>query len=283
LSQEGRRPPFPVFDAHLHLDPQGRNVEAAREFWKAGGTGFMLVSKPYDSIPCSSVEDFARNFELTVRLARDVQDATGLAVLVAVGPHPAELPRLARQHGLENAMAVMRGALKAAGGLVAGHKAHALGEIGRPHYPVDAAVWEASNAILSEGLGLAAELGCAAILHTESATRDVFAELAAMAKAAGQSLDRTVKHFSPPVVRQEENSGLFPSVLAGKGAYENALSQGTRFMVETDFIDDNRRPGAVLGPATIPRRTLDLFSRGILTEEQGWKIHKDNPQNVFGE
>jgi TatD-related deoxyribonuclease len=71
-------------------------------------------------------------------------------------------------------------------------------------------------------------------------------------------------------------------VLVGKGAFEKALSQGTRFLVETDYIDDPRRPGAVLGPATVPRRTLDLFARGLLTEEAAFVIHRDNPLKVFG-
>jgi len=282
LSQEGRHPPFPIFDAHMHLDPDGRNVEAAMEFQRAGGTGLMLVSKPYQSITVGSVDDFTRNFELTVRLADDVSQKTGLKVMVAIGPHPAELPRLAGELGLEKARSTMMGAMQAAGKMVAEGRAQALGEIGRPHFPVDAALWEASNEILAAGLGIAGELGCAAILHTETATPEVFEELASMARRAGQDLERTVKHFSPPVVRKEDNFGLFPSVLAGKGAFEKALSQGTRFMVETDYIDDNRRPGAVLGPATVPRRTLDLFSRGILTEEQAFKIHRDNPEKVFG-
>ena len=282
LSQEGRRPPFPIFDAHMHLDPDGRNVEAAMEFSKAGGTGLMLVSKPYDRIPAHSVGDFILNFEETVRLAEAVRDRTGLQVMVAVGPHPAELPRLAKEQGLEKAKTIMTGAVEAAGKMVAERKAQALGEIGRPPFPVDAALWEASNEILAAGLGIAGELDCAAILHTETATPEVFADLAAMAKKAGQPPERTVKHFAPPIVREEENSGLFPSVLAGKGAFESAISQGTRFMVETDYIDDIKRPGAVLGPATIPRRTLDLFSRGLLTEKQAFIIHKDNPEKVFG-
>jgi TatD-related deoxyribonuclease len=266
----------------MHLDPDGRNIEAAREFQRAGGTGLMLVSKPYHSISVSSLEGFIRNFELTVRLAEGIRKETGLQVMVAVGPHPAELPRLAGEQGLEKAKAIMMGAMRAAGKMVAEGKAQALGEIGRPHFPVDAPLWETSNEILVAGLGIAGELGCAAILHTETATPEVFAELASMARKAGQDLSRTVKHFSPPVVREEDNHGLFPSVLVGKGAFEEALSQGTRFMVETDYIDDNRRPGAVLGPATVPRRTLDLFTRGILTEEQAFKIHKDNPEKVFG-
>ena len=31
LSTEERKLPFPIFDTHLHLDPGGRNVEAAKE------------------------------------------------------------------------------------------------------------------------------------------------------------------------------------------------------------------------------------------------------------
>lgn len=282
MSPQGRKPPFPIFDAHMHLDPEGRNVEAAREFQRAGGTGLMLVSKPYRSVQGSAVADFSRNYDVTVQLAEKVKIETGLLVMVAIGPHPAELPRLAGEMGLEKAKETMIGALEAAGKLVANGSAHALGEIGRPHFAVDAAMWDASNEILETGLGIARERGCAAILHTETATPDVFRELAGIANKAGLSPGRTVKHFSPPIVREEDNFGLFPSVLAGKGAFEKALSQGTRFMLETDFIDDNRRPGAVLGPATVPRRTIDLLDRGLLTEEQAFRVHKDNPEKVFG-
>jgi len=282
LSQQGQKRPVPIFDAHMHLDPEGRNLEAANEFQRAGGTGLVLVSKPYRSIPCSAVADFERNYELTVGMADKVRTATGLQVLVAVGPHPAELPRLAAELGLEKAKQVMLGALEAAGRFAAEGKAQALGEIGRPHFPVEQDILSSSNELLETGMRIASERGCAAVLHTESATPAVFSELAAMARRAGLGLDRTVKHFSPPVVRLEENAGLFPSVIAGKGAFEKALAQGTRFMVETDYIDDPRRPGAVLGPATVPRRTLDLLSRGVLTEEQAWVIHRDNPALVFG-
>jgi TatD-related deoxyribonuclease len=277
------RPPFPIFDAHLHLDPEGRSVDAAKEFQKAGGTGLMLVGKPYHSIPCSGAGDFSKNYETTVGLAGRVRSATGLNVLVAVGPHPAELPRLAGELGLDKARQVMLGATERAASFVREGRAHALGEIGRPHFAVSPELWQAANEIMEAGMRAAREAGCAVILHTESATPEVFAELAAIARKAGLPLDKTVKHFSPPVVSVHENAGLFPSVLVGKGAFEKALSQGTRFLVETDYIDDPRRPGAVLGPATVPRRTLDLFARGLLTEEAGFIIHRDNPLKVFGQ
>ncbi len=69
-------------------------------------------------------------------------------------------------------------------------------------------------------------------------------------------------------------------MLAGKGAIESALTEGSRFMMETDYIDDPGRPGAVLGPKTVPRRTLQLVDR--FGEEVFWKVHKENPEQVYG-
>jgi len=282
LTVSGRKAPFPIFDSHLHLDPEGRGVEAAKEFQRAGGTGLMLVHKPYHSIPCTKKEDFVRSFEVTISMAEKVRAQTGLLVLVALSPHPAELTGLRPDMGLDKAKGLMLDALECCAAFVKEGKAHALGEIGRPHYPVGPDVWAASNELLLAGLKHAKELGCAAVLHTESATPEVFRELAAMATSVGIGLDKVVKHFSPPIIDVKDNFGLFPSVLAGKDAAQKALAQGTRFMLETDYIDDNRRPGAVLGPGTVPRRTLELFQNGTLTEEQAFVIHRDNPTNVFG-
>ena len=53
-------------------------------------------------------------------------------------------------------------------------------------------------------------------------------------------------------------------------------------MMETDYIDDPRRPGAVLGPKTVPKRTLDLLQKGNLTEKQAYEIHKINPEKTYG-
>ncbi|MEM2869916.1 MAG: TatD family hydrolase [Thermoplasmata archaeon] len=265
----------------MHLDTGGLGVEAARDFRRLGGTGFLLVTKPL-SRPCRSVEDFGEGFRDTIEMARRVRERTGLGVLVAVGPHPAELPRLKSVLGMVGAKEVMFGALWLAGRLVAEGQAHALGEIGRPHFAVEEEVWRASNEVMEAAMRLARELDCALILHTESATPEVFAELAETARRAGADPERVIKHFSPPIVKVSENHGLFPSILAGKGALERALAQGTRFMLETDYLDDPARPGAVLGPATVPKRTLELFRKGALTEEQGWRIHSDNPSKVLG-
>jgi TatD-related deoxyribonuclease len=52
--------------------------------------------------------------------------------------------------------------------------------------------------------------------------------------------------------------------------------------METDYLDDLRRPGAVLGPATVPKRTRAMLDDGSFSEEDAFTIHKDNPELVYG-
>jgi TatD-related deoxyribonuclease len=132
------------------------------------------------------------------------------------------------------------------------------------------------------GMEIAKEIGCAVVLHTESGTPDVCRELAKIADNVGFPKERLVKHYSPPIIQSHENHGLFPSVLASKKNIDAAIPKGLRFMMETDYLDDPRRPGAVLGIKTVPKRTKALIESGLLSEEDAWIIHKDNPERVYG-
>ena len=129
-------------------------------------------------------------------------------------------------------------------------------------------------------MDLCVDEDCALQLHTESEP-DTFAAISAIAGEERLPAHRTIKHFSPPLVRECEPLNVFPSVIATKGALENALSQGTRFMLETDYIDDPARPGAVLGPKTVPRKTKEAIRNGV-PEEVFYRIHKDNPERSYG-
>ncbi|MFQ5800688.1 MAG: TatD family hydrolase, partial [Candidatus Hydrothermarchaeales archaeon] len=55
-----------------------------------------------------------------------------------------------------------------------------------------------------------------------------------------------------------------------------------RFLLESDYIDDRRRPGAVLGPKTVPKTTLKLIEEGLLSSEDAARIHQDNVERVYG-
>jgi TatD-related deoxyribonuclease len=274
----------PILDNHAHLEPLiGRHVEAVRDFEGAGGTHIIISHLPYDHVRVSTADDFRKGFEETVRLKERVNSETGVRAFATVGPYPVELLHLEKRFGLERAKDLMMRGMDTAAEFVREGKALAIGEVGRPHFPVSTEQLDASNDIMSHAMRLGKELGCAVVLHTESATPESMRGLAEMADRAGLPRWRLVKHYCSPLVLDEENHGLMPSVLAGKDAVKEALRKGTRFMLETDFLDDPRRPGAVLDIVTVPKRTKAMMDQGLMTQEQALIIHQENPRRTYGD
>ena len=266
--------PVPITDDHIHIDPvNGRGIEAAKDFRRAGGTHLFLVTKPSWSfgIAPSKGEDFTPVFEKTLAIARGVRDL-GIAVFPVLGVHPAEITRLAEPMGLERAEQVMTEGLDVAAEYVTRGEAVAL-KSGRPHYEVPVEVMTASNRVLGHALGLAAELGCAVQLHAEGGP---CADVVEMAREAGQPLDRVVKHFATP------DTPLVPSLIARHEAIPSLAAAGRAFMMESDFMDENSRPGSVIGPKSVPRFTRRLLEEGKIDEEAVYRIHAMTPSRTYG-
>jgi TatD-related deoxyribonuclease len=272
----------PCFDDHFHLDPvHGDYLASVDTFAKAGGTHFLLVHKPDFENLSATPDAYEAEFRRTLKMGHDVNARGPVQCIVALCPHPAEFPRQAERLGFKGAWELLTKAVDTCAAIAhADPLVVALSEAGRPHYPVSPEVWAFSNRLMDYELAVAKDAGLAAQLHTESATPDVMRDLAAHVEAAGADKDRVSKHYCPPHVLPEENHGLFPSVLASRTSVKEALSKGDRFMLETDFIDDRRRPGAVMGPATVPRRTRAMLEQGV-DEERIWRIHKENPERVY--
>ncbi len=272
---------LPILDNHMHLNPSGRCLDAVREFVRAGGTHIVLVSLPPWSlgIEINKPEDYRQVFDKVIKIARHAEEVEKVKVFVVLGVHPAELTKYYGRLGLARAVEIMKGGLDLAFEYLREGKAIAL-KSGRPHYEVEPKLWDASNDIMRHSFELAKDAGCAVQLHTESATEEGLLEITGITRDAGLPAEKVVKHFSPPMVRICENIGIFPSVLAGEDAIQKALGEGTRFMMETDYIDDIQRPGSVLGPKTVPKRTKQLILEW--GEEVFWKIHKENPEKVYG-
>jgi len=272
---------FPIFDNHIHLRPEFQGVLAAKAFEKAGGTAFLLTHAPYDDIPIHRGEDYGPAYEKTIRMAEAVRAATGVQVFVALGPYPVDLLNLRETIGSAAAVDAIRKGIDLAAAHIAGERAVAFGEIGRPHFPVDAEIVTACNELLGYAMARAKELDCAVVLHTEDPTRETFAGLARIAANARLDPKRVVKHHSTPLTRTEDTHGLVPSILAKEDLVVEALKGQPRFLLETDYIDDPRRPGAVLGPATVPKKTRAWIDKGLLTDAAAWTIHHDLPQTTY--
>ena len=266
----------PVLDNHLHLDPvNGRNTEAAEAFASMGGTHLLVLNKPSWNLVevATDQEIFREGFDLTVDAVDDASEVLDGRAWPVLGVHPALISKLV-EGGYTPAEArdIMQAGLDVAAEYVASGPALAI-KSGRPHYDVEEAVWEASNEVMRYAFDLAGEVGCAVQLHTEGG--EDFEEVAEWAESEGLPREQVVKHYSGGRLR-----GPIKSVLADKEELEIAVAEDEPFLMETDFIDDPDRPGAVLGPKTVPKRVRWML-------EQGWDeavrtAHVETPARVYG-
>lgn len=266
----------PVLDNHLHLDPvNGRNTEAVEDFADHGGTHLLVLNKPsWHLVETATDEDtFREVFDLTVEA---VADATGILpgrAWPVLGVHPGLVSRLVEDgYAPEEARDIMQRGLDVASEYVTDGPALAI-KSGRPHYEVEDAVWDASNAVMCHAFELAADGGFAVQLHTEGG--EDFEQVARWAEQRGMDRQQVVKHYSGGRLQ-----GPTKSVLADKDELELAIDEDEPFLMETDYIDDPDRPGAVLGPKTVPRRVRWLLENG--EDEAVRTAHVETPKDVYG-
>jgi TatD-related deoxyribonuclease len=273
---------IPVTDNHIHVDPLNGEgpIEVANKFHRAGGSFMIIPNKPTWTVNenCS----FKDAMELVIRYVDEINRDTDVRAFAVVGAHPAELSRRVKAGmNLETAELQMRDALKNAQKLVLDGKAVAIGEVGRPHYDVSPQELEVHNRLISYSMELAKDVECPVQLHTESAGSEQFLEFAQMADKVNIPRNMVIKHFSGAFVLEKENHGLTPSLIATKDVVKTGLKKGKNFLMETDYLDDKTRPGAVLGPKTVPRRTLELLKQGLIDEEDAYLIHVTNIENIY--
>ncbi|KYC49027.1 MAG: TatD related DNase [Candidatus Methanofastidiosum methylothiophilum] len=194
--------------------------------------------------------------------------------------HPAEFHHLVMDFGKDRAYEIALEALNEIENRISERRAFGIGEVGRPHYEVDSEVIEISNQFLIDVLKISKKLNCPIQLHTETFDQEKFIEIGEMAKKYGKA-GKVIKHFSPPMVSLCEKIGIYPSIIAREKNILKACSEGRRFLMETDYIDDNERPGAVVGPKTVPRTTKKLLENSILTKEDVDYIHRYLVEEIY--
>lgn len=273
-----------ITDNHMHIDPlNGMGIEAAKRFKRAGGTHLFMVNKMSKDLGVKIVkgEDFKEVFERTIRIAEEIRSTVGLGVYVVIGIHPAEYVHLCEELGISKALEIGCDALEVAREIIGAGSAVALGEIGRPHYPVEEAIMRSCMQLLSRAMVLARDHGFPIQLHTEGASPELYDELKKTALKAGYPLKGLIKHFSGgDSVALAEKMGFVPSVLATRKNLDKI--DGKSFLMESDYIDDLRRPGAVTGPKSVPRQTIRMIEDGKWSHEQAIKTHKDLVEETYG-
>ena len=226
-------------------------------------------------------------------MADEVRTEFGLEVGVVLGPHPVAWEKQIPELGIEASSELHLEAVSLALEYIDSGHAHCLGEVGRPHYPVREEIWERADDLLLEILSMASSSRTSVQLHVEENDKKTYSELSQLCMSSGISSERAIRHFAPPNVSADFTHGLSATVNVGKGSIEKivetAREAASPWGMETDFLDDNRRPGAVLGPKTVPKRTQELCS-SLLSE--GWsdneveslltKVHSEWPESLYG-
>ena len=267
----------PILDQHMHLDRNNRFLDAVSEFVNSGGTGINLVHKPdFSDLPLS-ISDYQSAYDNTIEMAREIREKFGIQVLVILGPHPVSWEKQIHTIGLQESTSLHLQAVKLAIQYISSGEAVCLGEVGRPHYPVDSQIWDAANDLLLEIMKLAAEEKISIQLHVEDDGEKTYSDLANLCDKAGLPRHLAIRHYAPANISSDFTHGLSVTVSVGKGSISKIIESlpncNSYWGMETDFLDDKNRPGAVLGPKTIPKRTHQLTEK---LRQSGYSVEQIN-------
>lgn len=278
---------LPICDNHTHtnsiigLGPR----ELARRFKKEGGKFMVIVALLTWSLGLSpgSMDDVKKLYDYTVEATRVINEE-GIKSVAVVGVHPAEGYELLK-HGwsTKDVEEFMRKAIDLAGKYISEGKAVGIGEIGRPHWDVDENTLELFNNIIKYALSVARDVNGVIHLHLERKGLVTAQSIVNMAKEVNSKPYKVIMHHAEPIsIDLAFSNSIMPSIPIGrKGEFEEAIKYGPKFLVESDFIDDPKRPGAVIPPWTLARKLRNYVNRGLITKDFLFSICHDNVLRVY--
>ncbi len=229
----------------------------------------------------NSVENFERLYNFTIKTAKKIMENIKIKVFVVIGVHPAELYQMYLKQG-EKGIEVAKNAILLAAKKIENQEAVAIGEVGFPHFEVPKKFFGICVDFLKFSLEVAKDINSAVQLHTQSLNKKGYKYIAELAKSVGFDTQKLVKHFANPYINLCEKLGIMPSIIASEKNIKKALLEGRRFLMESDYIDDPKRPGAVTGPRSVPRITIKLYKHGLLSEDDIEKIHREYVSKIYG-
>jgi TatD-related deoxyribonuclease len=268
-----------IIDNHLHLNPfKGKFLNAVDDFIKAGGNGLFVTTMHYDKIPFS-VEDYDREFKITIEIANRIKKDKGIMAYAVIGPYPVDIIHLQEKFGINKAIDVMKKAADIAGKMISNGDAIAMGEIGWPHFEISDEIYNASMDILEYCFRICKETNSPSIIHGPHFTQEHYKMLFELYKKVGMKDNKVVKHFANPMPKERYN--IVPSFIAKKEIIEDIVNENTPFFLETDYMDDPLHPGAVLNITTVPKRVKSILDKKLINEDTYTKIVLDSYRIVY--
>ena len=275
-------------DAHCHSNPiEGLGArEIAKRFKKHGGWFIALVSLPpyHYGYTEPSIESYRKMIELLLSEAKNVREE-GLEVRVLAGFHPAEADEYFRRGvPLEK---IYELAVRVFELITSYHEKgliDGIGEVGRQHYSTAPQRLVLSELIMIKAFEYAKDHDMIVHLHLEQGGWTTVRSIEELIKLSGISKDKVfLHHVDYETSKWAETLGFWYTIPAKQRMLRKTLSEKhrRRVLVESDFIDDPRRPGVSSYPWDIPRRINELINEGVIEESYAEKIMVDYVRKAY--
>ena len=269
-------------DAHLHVNPvAGFGAEKiAKKFKKEGGWFIAIVALPpyYYGFSDFSIDSYTRVAELLAREANRAKEQ-GLEVASFMGIHPAEIDEYYKR-GVkgEKLYSLLGGVLKLIEKNLRSGLLNGIGEVGRQHYTTSPERLVLSEIIMREALALAKNLGVPVQLHLEQGGFVTALSIRSLVDGLGLNAKQAILHHANSDTGSWASNYRLPFTAPVKYFDEKYIESiiVEYCMLESDFLDDPRRPGVSAYPWDIPVLIRELITRGVISEESAYKILVDN-------
>lgn len=274
----------PIADAHCHLNPiKGVGIEfLAKKFKNFGGwyLGVIALSPSYMEFELS-LKGYEKAFQVLIDSCRKLSQV-GLKYSLHLGFHPAEVDKL------------MNLGLKAEQVLELGFKvidlvclmikrgvAHGIGEVGVQHYKTSKERIMIAEGIMKYSLMRARDLEVPIHLHLDQSMTTIM-RVKRIATKVGCDFKRIVIHHVALELLEKTLELGFSTTIVGKSSnLITACRKGLVTLVESDYLDDPRRPGAVMVPWSLCRNWNKLLNKGLCDEEFVYKVNVEEIEKLY--
>ncbi|RLE90354.1 MAG: hypothetical protein DRJ49_00220 [Thermoprotei archaeon] len=272
---------FPIADAHCHINPRiGMNINTiGKRFKRVGGwyLGVVALSPRHLGIYEFSVKAFEESFRMTINYCKKLSDV-GIKYTIHAGFHPAEIDYWhKRGKSLEEIKSLGYSVIELVRRLVLEGLVDGIGEVGRQHYPTTPHSLGVAESILMYSLKVARELGVPIHVHMEHHGESTVEFLDSLVHSLGARRDKVVLHHA----FMEEmlfaiKRGIMTTTLGRYTNLREVVTLPPEYLVESDYLDDPRRPGAVIVPWAIARSWKRLLDEEKVDFDYVYKINVDN-------
>ena len=283
---------LPVADGHTHTNPvRGMGAEKIAQRFRAVGGWFMAIVSlsPWAyGIDFSGFESYEEVVNILLRECKAASDV-GLEVACIAGFHPADIDRLVDKYGMSviEAYELGRKVIEYEAKLCSDGVLDGIGEVGRQHYKTFPTRAIVAQYLLEYAIELARDNGCIVHMHLEQEGDSTLALVDMLASRLGLSdahRARLVFHHAKPSLAVKAAARGYSSTVPGTPHLLTHVYGRIEpvYILESDHIDDPRRPGAVVYPWVMAETAIRLVERGSVDEEYHYRVNVDNIEKLYG-